>query len=234
MNPDTRVAVCCYQGDAHQVIELMPFIKHHGCPITILSPEDSQVLLPGLDCRQGGKRCYIGWDGVERMREHLRILLTYPEQFFYINDSDSFCVSPELPAYLYAEPDVVWSSVIPNGVVEQQPGFAPGMPHVAFHPPWFLSRTVIERLLWEYVKPNQYLPFIDYWMLEAAVHAGLQWKPFEMAMSVPTASHEPSYRQAHEAARKGALFFHSVKSGQTARSIAREHQAFLGNGGERA
>jgi hypothetical protein len=217
MNPDTRVAICCYQGDAHQVLELMPFYQHHECPITILSPEDSPVLLPApLDCRMGGKRCYIGWDGIERMKAHLRILINETsENFFLINDADSFCITPELPAYLYAEPDVLWTSVFPNDIPEQQPGFAEGMPHVAFHPPWFLSRGVIEKLLavGDDVQPNEFLPFIDYWMLEAAVKAGITWKSFEQSMSLPTNSDPACAQRALEMASQGAKFYHSVKTG---------------------
>lgn len=231
MNPDTRVAVCCYQGDAAQVIELMPFYKHHECPITVLSPYNSPVLLPGVDCRADGPQCYIGWDGVERMKKHLRILLDEtPEKFFLIHDADSFCVTPELPAYLYAEPDVLWTSVIPNGVPAQQPGFAPGMPHLAFHPPWFLSRGVIARLLavGDDVKPNEFLPFIDYWMLEAAVKAGITWKSFEHSMSVPTNSDPASAKFALEMASKHkARFYHSVKRGAMAEQIK---AAYYGTG----
>ena len=148
LNPNTRVVVCCYQGDAHQVMSLMPLYGHHECPVTVLSPGDSQVLLPGVDCRQGGKRCYIGWDGVDRMCIHLRILLdNYPERFFLIHDADSILLDAKIPDFVYAEPDTLWSNLIGNNAPAQQPGFAPNMPHIAFHPPWFLSRRTIERLL---------------------------------------------------------------------------------------
>ncbi len=112
MNPDTRVAIHCYDGDRRQVEETLTVHSAHGCPVTILSPEDSKVEIPGFDCRFGGKRQSIGPDSIEREKEHLRILLTYPENFFLLNDADSMCVSPKLPDYLYAEPDVLWGSLM--------------------------------------------------------------------------------------------------------------------------
>lgn len=231
MNPDTRVAVCGYAGDQHQIVDLMPLFRHHECPITVLSPDDSPVVIPGVDCRTAGKRCYIGWDGVLRMQAQLRVLLTYPENHFFINDSDSFCLSPELPAILYEEPNTVWSALIGNGVPAQQPGFAPGMPRVAFHPPWFLSRPTIETLLSVDVAPNEFLPFIDYWMVEAAVKSGLTYKALPGSMSVPFASHEPSHNFALDAvANHGFTFIHSVKCMAHALPILKARKRFLAGG----
>lgn len=230
MNPDTRVAICCYAGDAHQVVEMMPLYAQHGCPITILSPEDAPVLLPGVDCRMGGKRCYIGWDGVERMKKHLRILLDEtPEKFFLIHDADSILLDPKIPDAWYAEPDTVWANIVDNGVPEQQPGFGPGIPHIAFHPPWFLSRTVIERLLavGDEVKPNEFLPFIDYWMVEAAVHAGLAWKGMEGRMSVPMASH---LDWAIKHVGLGYTVIHSCKGMKFAQPLLDARRQFLSRG----
>jgi hypothetical protein len=238
MNPDTRVAVCCYSGDAPQVHEMMNLYRHHGRPVTILSPAEPETakvnfLYPGVDCRFGGKQCYIGWDGVERMKAHLRILLEYPENFFLIHDADSVMLTPEIPAYCYAEPDVLWSNLIPNGTVAQQPGFAPDMPHIAFHPPWFLSRNVIERLLaiGDEVQPNEFLPFIDYWMVEAAVRGGIPYKSFVGCCSMPISSHEPSRIAAINAARAGTLtVVHSVKGRKHVQPLVDARNEFLGIG----
>jgi len=214
MNPDTRIAVCCYDGDAHQVSQMMRFYQHHECPITILSPDDSRVMISGVDNRWGGKRCYIGPDCIDRMREHLKILLTYPEHHFLIHDADSFCLTPELPYYLYVEPDVLWSSIIMNEIPQQQEFFPPGFPHIAFHPPWFLSRKTIEALLdvADEVAYNPNMPYIDYWLVQLAMQGGLPWKGFKASISYPTA--EPFYHgAAWDAVRyRGTVFAHSVKS----------------------
>ena len=101
MNPDTRVAVCCYAGDAHQVTEMLDLYKHHECPVTVLSPTDSKSDVPGVDNLYGGKRAYIGQACLDRQVEHFKLLLKYyPEKHFLLHDSDSICISPELPACL--------------------------------------------------------------------------------------------------------------------------------------
>ena len=215
MNPDTRIAVCCYAGDAHQVVKMMQFYQHHECPITILSPEDSPVIIHGVcvDYRFGGKRCYIGPDCLARMREHLKILLTYPENHFLIHDADSFCLMPKLPDYLYAEPDdVLWSSLIADEIPRQQDFYPPGFPHISFQPPWFLSRKTIEMLLADEVAINPNMPLIDYWLVQLAIQTGLPYKGFKASISYPTA--DPFYHgAAWDAVRyRGTIFAHSVKT----------------------
>jgi len=43
LNPDTLIVVHCWQGDAQQVVDALPVHLRHGCPVLILSPEDSPV-----------------------------------------------------------------------------------------------------------------------------------------------------------------------------------------------
>lgn len=222
MNSDTRVAICCYAGDAHYVSEMMAVHRAHECPITILSPDDSRAEIPGVDCRFGGKRAYIGQDCLDRMREHLKILLTYPENYFLIHDSDSICLSPELPAYLYAE-DVLWSNQVINNLPEQQPGFAPDIPHIAFQPPWFMSRKILKRLI-EVSEGNtvcnQYLPFIDYWMVEMAVRNDIPWRPLPTALSAALSVSLTDLDNAVDWVHTGMLIFvHSVKGARVARPL---------------
>src|SRR6202040_3913014 len=105
MNENTRVVICCYEGDAHQLC--MPGYLQHGCPITVMSPDDSRVVIPGVDCAHAGKRAYIGQDSLDRQLLHMELMLTYPEDHFLCHDSDSIVLDAKLPDYLYAEPDVV-------------------------------------------------------------------------------------------------------------------------------
>src|SRR5712672_3244855 len=101
MNPRTLVSVHCYAGDQHQVKDFLPWYIHHECPVIIMSPEDSPVTISPHICHHAGRRAYIGQESLDRQRKHLEILLDYPYDFFLLNDSDSFCVSSELPKYLY-------------------------------------------------------------------------------------------------------------------------------------
>lgn len=230
INPDTRVAVCCYQGDANQVVDMMPLYTQHNCPLLVLSPETpdtARVDIPGVECRYGGKQCYIGWDGVERMKRHLSIMLEYPENFFLVHDADSILLDPVIPREWYSNPDWLWANRVDNGVPEQQRGFSRNIPKVAFHPPWFLSRRVIERLLahGDTVQPNPYLPFIDYWMVEASVHAGIPWKDMVGRMSVPMVTH---LDWACDCVRKeGYTVIHSCKGMKYAQPLIDARKRFL-------
>jgi hypothetical protein len=181
LNPDTRVAICCYQGDAPLVVDTLSLHQRHCCPITILSPENSPVLLPGLDCRAGGLAGHTGVHTLERQRRHLEILLELPENHFMIHDSDSICLDAKFPDYLYEEPEMVWSNQVNDDIPQHQATFPEGWPHVAFQPPYFLTRKTIERLLasaGQVIPSVNMMPFIDYYMLQLTMAAGLPWKRF--------------------------------------------------------
>lgn len=189
MNEDTRVVICCYDGDKHQ-LNLGAYL-HHGCPVTIMSPDDSRALFdyPGIDCAFAGKRAYIGQDSLDRQHEHLKLMLTYPEKFFLIHDSDSVLLDPKIPDYLYADPDVVWSNQVDDGIPDHQNHFPDGWPHVAFQPPYFLSRKTIEAMVVVKDHPlcraSPMMPFIDFYMLQVTMVAGLRWRRFMDCISCP-------------------------------------------------
>lgn len=232
MNEDTRVAVCCYAKDQHQVAEMLDLYLHHQCPVTILSPENSRADIqhPRVENRFGGKRCAIGQDALDRHREHLRILLTYPEEYFLIHDSDSVCLSPKLPHYLYKDPDVLWSNLIEAHVPTEQKFYPEGFPKVAFQPPWFMSRKTIEHMLarvaYENLPANPGLAFIDYWLVDLAHELGRPWKKMPDSINLPLHD-EACMQQAVEAVRdNGAIFIHSVKGAKYAAPLIAAHAEF--------
>lgn len=235
INPNTRVAVCCYAGDQQQVVETLDLHLHHECPVTILSPEDAKVEIqhPGVANRFGGKRQYIGQDSLDRQREHLRILLTYPEKFFLVNDSDSICLAPKIPDYLYAEPQFLWSNLIVDNMPFRQQGYYPdGFPKLAFQPPYFMSREVVEKLLaavaGENIPANPQLAFIDHYMVQLAVKAGVPWKNFTNGISCPISSDRNSARVTWDAVRKrGTIFIHSVKAPQFWQPLVAARAAYV-------
>ena len=251
MNEDTRVAVCCYEGDQHQVIHSLGMYLHHECPLVVLSPEDSkaEIRYPGVENRYGGKRAYIGQDSLDRQREHLKILLTFPENHFLIHDSDSVSLDPKIPDYLYAEPDLVWSNQVFDDIPEHQATFPEGWPHVAFQPPYFLSRKTIEAMLAvaEGITASPMMPFIDYYMVQLTATAGLPWKRFLDCVSCPIAidpvthprptDHELSvysngFKIAMDHVRhKGANILHSVKDHRAVQALAEAHRAYLADHG---
>lgn len=224
----TRVIVCCYQGDAKQVIDMLPpLYQHHGWPVSIFSPEDSPVLLPGLDCRAGGKRAYFGPDAQHRHLRYLEMLLEFPEDFFLMHESDSFCIDPVIPPYLYESPDTFWSNCI-NDEDPEHNAARPNSPFVSFQAPWFFSRQTIERLIAAAPKVpfHPHLKWVDLWLVELAVAAGVKWSPFKDAVCCPIAwsiHGEPASQWQKDTyavglqigknrAREGANMIHSCKS----------------------
>lgn len=249
MNPNTRVAVHCYEGDAHQVRDLMHLYTHHGCPITILSPLDSKVIVerregyylkyPNIDCKFGGERegsldtidgrtVSIGPKCLERQRRHMEILLTYPENFFLMHDSDSVCLSPELPEYLYKEPNVLWSNLVYNDNLGEQHAFTPGVPRIALQPPWFMSRHTIESLLAvaDLVPVESTdLPFIDFWLMKLALKARIVWKGFPDGISAAIPIQPGVLEKIQVDVRhRGLKFIHSVKSQDFAVPLMTAHR----------
>lgn len=235
LNPNTRVAVCGYAGDAHQVTAALRMYHHHECPVTILSPDDAKIEIPGEDCRFGGKRQYIGQLSLDRQREHLRILMTCSEDYFLINDSDSMCLSPKIPQYLYDEPDFLWSNLINDNMPFRQHGYYPdGFPKLAFQPPYFLSKKGIETLLScvevENIPANPKLAFIDHYMVQLAVKANFPWRDFRDGISCPISSDQNSRRVTWDAVRRrGTVMIHSVKDPQWWEPLVAAHAEFIVN-----
>jgi hypothetical protein len=216
MNEDTRIAICCYAGDQHQVIKTLGQYLHHRRPVVVLSPEDSkaEIRYPGIENRFAGKRAYIGQESLDRQRLHLQELLKFPENRFLIHDADSVCLSPKIPDYLYAEPDLVWSNLVNDGIPEHQPAYPPGFPHIAFQPPYFLSRRTIEAMLAvaEGITANPTMPFIDHYMVQLTLKAGLPYRSFRDGVSCPISGDPASAQVATDGVRNGGLIFiHSVK-----------------------
>lgn len=223
----------CYQGDAQQVIDmLLALYQHHDCPISIFSPEDSPVLLPGLDCRASGKHAYFGPDAQDLHLSHLKMLLELPEQFFFANESDSFCLDPIIPEYLYAEPDTFWCNAIPDG------GSQPGTPTRSFQAPWFMSRDVVKRLIAAAPKVFQDHKWVDLYLVELASAAGVKWSPFKDAVCCPIAwsvHGEPASQWQKDTyavglqigktrAREGANMIHSCKSLEAGLALMAEYK----------
>jgi hypothetical protein len=228
VNENTLVSVHCYQGDADLVREFMPQYTHHECPVVVLSPADSPVEIAGVDCRSAGKRGYFGQDSLDRQREHLKLLLTYPQRYFLLNDADSFCLSPELPAYLYKHENVLWS----NEVTEGRPHDSP-YPKLGVHPPYFLTRATIEKMLTVNVPAHPITPFIDWYMLALACEAGVGHAAFPDGRSFPAWRHgaiaetkelghdfhheetaggvDGARMMASQVRSSGVIFIHSVK-----------------------
>lgn len=112
MNENTCVVVQCWEGDAHQIKELLPFWQHHEVPVYLQSPEDSKVVSPDPSVKtlHGGKR---GWSGpwtIDRQILHLEQMLELPYDWFFYTDADAICLSAEFPQTVYS--GEFWSNML--------------------------------------------------------------------------------------------------------------------------
>ncbi len=182
MNPDTRVAVSCYAGDQQQCEQMLGQLLHHECPVTFMSPEDApcDIVYPGrVDNLHFGKRGQLGPDAWARHLGFMQMLLMYPENHFLIHESDSLCLDPQIPDFLYDEPDIVWSN---NGesTWDHWPGFPPGSAKMSFQAPWFFSRKTLTRLIAAapQVPYHPNLEWVDLFLSRLTEEAGLEWRGY--------------------------------------------------------
>jgi hypothetical protein len=213
------VSVHGYAGDVHQIRELMPCYEHHKLPIVIITPEDSRIMAMGPHiCRWGGKREYVGLKSLARQIEHWKILLDYDATHYLCNDSDSICLSPELPRYIYDE-DVLWSNEVSDAIHVRAETYK--FPRIACQPPYFFSRGILERLVAAGPRtvPDPQTLFIDWFVMAVAETGGIPHKNFRDGASCGTA--EPhGLRVMTELVRDhGRIFVHAIKSAPVRRQL---------------
>jgi len=227
MNPDTAVAVFGYSGDAHQVFMLMPYYLHHKCPVVVFSPTDKPIKRQdtdkikfrhgGADGPGAGRVGYTGQVSLDRQVIQMKMLLKeFPQRFFLFNDSDSVCLSPHLPQYLYNAPDTVWSNVVSDAMhIRTDPAYP--WPRLALQPPYFLSRENVQKWInaAEEVKADPQTPFLDWAFMAWSVQAGVKYENFmnSEGVSCPTENYEPGCWAMEDAVKnRRAVFLHSIKS----------------------
>ena len=217
VNEDTLVVVHCYQGDMANVETMLPKWLHHGCPVLILSPADSPVVIdhPGVECRSAGQ---VGWNGehtVDRQLAHFRIIAEYPQKYLLMHDADSVCVSPEIPSYLYQGTDNAFYS---NNYGDER----------IFIPPYFFTQGSMQKMLAMSERAKVRVPphtdqvnkFIDQYYASLVRCAGLDYRVFPDGFHAFTQSAQDLaivdfYQVAlmyHEVRANGARMLHSVKS----------------------
>lgn len=229
MNEKTLVTIHGYAGDQHQIRNALPLYEHHNCSIVIFSPEDSPIKKIGPHiCRFVGKRAYIGLDSLKRQELQLRAMLEYPFDFFLANDSDSVCLSPVLPSYLYAEPEVLWSNEVSDMMHVRPPGYT--WPRLAFQPPYFMSRRVIERLLRviDRVYTDAQTPFIDWAMMAWAIASGCPHNNYRDGASYPTTNSPEGFDVMRRVVRsQGKIFLHSIKEKRVLDALINDRHSYL-------
>lgn len=233
------VVVCGYAGDAAQIDVNWPSYSQHGAPVLILSPEDSPIHRPGAWSMTGGKKAYIGPVSLDRQWTHLHIMLDHVADYYLVHDADSILLSPEIPAYLKEPKVCLWANVVPDDI-HHRPVEYP-LPHFACQPPYFFSRETLKRLLAKgncaYDEKTQ-TPYIDWYMMALATHAGVPFVRFPDGASCPTSecdvgssqpgAHHAGYTIMRDLVRnKGVRFVHSVKAKDVFDQLCRDRTEFL-------
>jgi hypothetical protein len=249
----TLVVVHCYAGDEALVRAFLPQYLHHGMDVLILSPENAPVQIdhPGVECRTAGKAAYFGHDSLERQKLHLKIALEYPHDWFLLNDADSMCLARKIPEYLYQNAGTVWS----NEVTESRPHSSP-YPKIAFHPPYFVDRWALEKMLSvaDSIETHAITPFIDWFMLAMTMEAGLKHHSYLDGASFPAWRHgripettklghnyvhKPAVggvdgaRKMQQLVRRGVVMVHSIKHPEVRDKLVEAHTQFLASKGNK-
>lgn len=249
---ETLVVVHCYAGDRDVVKNAMPLFLHHGTPVLVLSPEDAPVKLRGrgVTCAQAGRAGYFGQVSLDRQRAHLELLLEHPQRFFLLNDSDSACLDPVIPRYLYEQ--AAAGTVFSNEVSEWRPHPSP-YPKIAMQPPYFLSRESVERMLAvPRIEAHPITPYIDWYMVALTCEAGLAHRTFPDGASFPAwrrsaipetqqLGHDFVHRNDPDGTMRGDLamarrvqqgvvFVHSVKHPEVLSALVQAHAGYVGRG----
>jgi len=217
MNEDTLVVVHCYEGDRDLVHTLMHYYTHHEAPVLLLSPSDSPVVIAhdGVECESAGKKGWKGRHTLRRQAAHWKLALQRPQNWFFLNDADSLCLTPELPEYLYSDPFKIWCNVL----CHEGEHLESDRPNL--NPPYFMHRSVLQvlsdnaRLLEQRPEPpKDDLGFgveaIDGFYTYLAINElSIPYENFpDGATTWPR-----GFDSVIEAARRGARMFHGVKNG---------------------
>lgn len=228
MNNPLLIAVSAYAGDAIQVENNMPLYQQHGAPVLILSPTDAPITAltsnpQGVYYYQEGQAEWAGPKSLERHKAFLRHLLSLPYDWFLFHDADSICLRPELPSYLFENPNVHFS----NEVADLNPG-ASALPKLAMQPPYTFSRAVLVRLVEVLDRPamSYYVPVkeehmpvpthcIDHLQLQLVYAAGIAHRSYPDGASFETRSPVGLAAMQDQVANHGKVFLHSVKDAGT-------------------
>ncbi len=245
-NAQTLVAVSAYAGDLSQVQNNLPLYLHHETQVVILSPKDAPITQfdighPGVVTMQAGEKGWIGAHTLERQRLFLECLLKFPQQYFLFHDSDSICLSPRIPKYLYDRPHILWSNEVTDT------NTAPSLlPKLALQPPYFFSRRVAEALLeaakhpatsyYQGAAPTPENPAlavptgcIDHVMLQwvYATEPRIEHKSFFTGCSFETGTEHGAHAMQMQVQNGGKVLIHSVKTKPVLQRLVAAHKEFL-------
>lgn len=232
VNDNTLIAISGYAGDQSQIENNLPVYRHHGCPILVLSPSDAPITTlkddTGIQFQSAGDRGWAGPHTLKRQEEFLKILLGTPYEWFLFHDSDSICLSPKIPEYLFGNTGILWSNEVPD------PNTMPSrLPKIALQPPYFFHRTVLVSLIQHAATPaisfGKQTNGIDHWMLRVMHSTGLPHRSFPDGASFETTSDHGFSVMREHVGRHGKIFIHQVKHKHVLDQLTLDRRYFLEN-----
>lgn len=235
MNANTLIAISAYSGDLGQIETNLPSYLHHGCPVVLLTPTDApieRISCAKVSCRSVGLKGWIGPQTLERQRLFWELLLAECSQLWFLfHDADSICLTPRIPAYLYQDPNIFWS----NEVLDTNPGPS-ALPKLAFQPPYFFSRSVLERLVAHakapaasYTCPTPHGPLpvptecIDHYILQVVYSASVTHRNFINGASFRTDTPEELATMVNLVQTHGHVMIHQVKTHNVYHRLVEAH-----------
>lgn len=240
MNNPLLIAVSAYAGDVTQVENNLPIYQQHGAPVLVLSPVDAPIVVlasnpQGVYYHQEGLAEWAGPKSLERHKAFLRHLLLLPYDNYFFHDADSICLRSDLPAYLFANPNVHYC----NEVADLNPG-ASALPKIAMQPPYMFSRAVLVRLVEVLDRPamSYYVPVkeehmpiptncIDHLQLQLVCAAGIEHRSYPDGASFETRSPTGLAAMQDQVANYGKVFIHSVKDAGTLAILQDARRSYL-------
>lgn len=213
---DTLVVVHCYEGDKDQVDTFLPFWLHHGAPVLLLSPADSKVKVehPGVKYASAGKRGWKGQQTLARQLRHWKLALKEPQNWIFLNDADSMCITPELPDYLYSDPNKFWCNVL----CHENEHLESDKPNL--NPPYFMHRDVLKALVKAAdaiqipeeanMEPHDWGQAIDGFYSHLVMN--VLNIPYEDFPDGSTTWPRGTYDMMEQARTRGARIFHGIKT----------------------
>jgi hypothetical protein len=245
----TLVVVHCYAGDQPLVEMMLPYWLHHGHPLLLLSPEDAPVNIehPGVTCKSSGLRGWKGPHTIHRQIAHWKLTSEESFDYVFLNDADSLCLTPELPAYLYSEPDAFYCNVLCHEFEHREDD------HPNLNPPYWMSHETLDKLITaadavkeatphlassiddddtayeyhrtvEFLEPHDWGQAIDGWYSHIVMNVlGLTWKDFfDGATTWPR-----GVAGMLAGVDRGARFLHGIKTTVDLQFAMMRYQGYL-------
>jgi hypothetical protein len=236
MNPsDLLVAVSAYAGDLPQVERLLPYYLHHGVTVAMLSPSDAPITKMSdarVQCRWVGEAEHHGPKSLIRHKLFLKELLSFEDKnWFLFNDSDSICLSPQIPSYLFAEP-ACWSNEVQD--INAGPS---RLPKIAVQPPYFFHRSVLSALH-SVAESGNYPPSfwnestgaflqteaIDHYHMQLSHGSGFPVKNYRDGASFNTETDSDLELMCRHVRVWGRVFIHAIKTPRALQRVVSAYQ----------